>query len=329
MAGLTELLQTRPKQNMNDFLAFYLPELLKQQMQLEQVKKQSEIWLQNQLKEYQAYGDIQSKQGKEAFIRETLGKLINPEYFKERPMPELQTAKTIRDYFPANVVSELGINIPPAAETSLADSILAGRGALNARQTLDNIPADQLATLVRTIGYKPVLETVQEIQKEKQARDEMALRGRELTETEKGNVLRGREIGVREAEAGMAGTAGKQTTKDLKAELKEKEAERQEMANMYYGFKGSLDFQYTDEKNKTVVLDEKKKGIFVADLIRISREVKELKSKLGIKPDADLVERVKRIKAQKYNIKSLFDDEELIKALTDRGINPLYLIEYW
>jgi len=295
MAGLNTILQARPQQNANDFLMFYLPEMLKNQMQLEQVKKQAEIYLRNQLAEYEAYGNIQDKQQKAAFIRETLGKLLTPDFYKERPMPELNMARTIQNYFPPELSQELGVTIPPAAEQDYASSILASRDALKARQTLDAIPADQLATLVRTIGYKPILETIQEIQKEKQARDEMALRGRELTETQKGNVLRGQEIGVRQEEVGLT-KGGKKTAKELQTELDKKVNERQKYIDDYFGTGKSWQERAAlaaeDPKNKTI------RKVLTNQISDISDEIRGLKEKLGVQPDPKYKRAADTLKSQ-------------------------------
>ena len=313
MAGFAPL-TTRPKQNINDFLSNILPELLKQKMQLDQVRKQAEIWLQNQLKEYEAYGDIQARQGKESFMRETLGKFINTEFVKGLPMPSLQLAKIMQQYWPAEKVSEVGINIPPGAEAELANAVASMTGLGSARQTLESFPAEQMAPLIRTFGEKPLLEVIDQIRTEKQKAAELGIRGKELEEAGKSRVLRGEELGVRGAELEAEKPAGK---KALAAKMEKRMAEANDYVDSYLGIKGGIMGQTKVPKKETI-----------GQIERVMADVKQMRKSLGIKEPPNMSELVSRLKKAGYTKESLLENVDLRSSFINKGIDPLIFLQY-
>ena len=332
MAGYAAL-TTRPKQNINDFLSNILPELLKQKMQLDQVRKQAEIWLQNQLKEYEAYGDIQARQGKESFTRETLGKFINPEFVKGLPMPSLQLAKIMQQYWPAEKVSEVGINIPPGAEAELANAVASMTGLGSARQTLESFPAEQMAPLIRTFGEKPLLEVLDQIRAEKQKAAELAVRGKELEEAIKSRGLRAEELVVRKAEAETE-KAGKEKLSRIRTRLEKKTGERDDLVDIFWGTGKSI----TTMAGENLKGQEKK--VLINKIEDMSAEIRDLKNKLGVQPDPKYKTAADRLKATGIKPEDLLSNmpmeshktgerKGLRDIMIDHGFDIFKILEAW
>jgi hypothetical protein len=332
MAGYAAL-TTRPKQNINDFLSNILPELLKQKMQLDQVRKQAEIWLQNQLKEYEAYGEIQAKQANEAFTRETLGKFVDPRYVEKLPMPALQLAKIMQQYWPAEKVSEVGINIPPGAEAELANAVASMTGLGSARQTLESFPAEQMAPLIRTFGEKPLLEVIDQIRTEKQKAAELGVRGKELEEAIKSRGLRAEELGVRKAEAETE-KAGKEKLSQIRTRLEKKTGERDDLVDIFWGTGKSI----TTMAGENLKGQEKK--VLINKIEDMSAEIRDLKNKLGVQPDPKYKTAADRLKATGIKPEDLLSNipmeshktgerKGLRDIMIDHGFDIFKILEAW
>jgi len=257
-------------------------------MRLDQVKKEAEIWLRNQLAEYEAYGEIQAKQANEAFTRETLGKFVDPRYVEKLPMPALQLAKIIQQYWPKEKAAAMGINIPPGAEAELANAVASMTGLGSARQTLESFPAEQIAPIVRAFGEKPVLDVLNQIRSEKEKAAEREIRIRELAEAVESRKLRGEELGVRQQEV-KGGGQPKRT--ELQTDLERKEAERQKYVDIFWGTGRS----WQENAIKKTPKDVK---ILTNKILDVTDEIKDLKNKLGVQANPKYKRAADTLKSQ-------------------------------
>ena len=225
------------------FMDNFMQNLLQMGMSIEQARAQAKIWLDNQMKEYaqyqanqkemaeiyrknqlagyEAYGNIQETAAQKAFGRSALLNLINPDYFKELPLPPYQVAKTIGGYFPPEAKAAIGVNIPAGEEQKYADTIAAIQEAAKTRQSLGIVPEQTAAVVAQNIGYKPLMDLIQQIQAQKQADLERAVREKGLVSEADKTKLGYAQIGVREKELAAEVSPAKYYEKFVKPKTNE------------------------------------------------------------------------------------------------------------
>jgi hypothetical protein len=255
------------KAGLNRFMNEYIPMLVNVKNQRDQAR----MWLENQLKEYEAYGQEQRKTLAQSAINniyETIAGLTK-EQFKDRPAGELSALDYLKAVLPPKLTGD--INIPAGSQQTQEEL---NQALINMAQSLQldqNFTPEQLQVITSRMPVKYPLEMIQELLKGRTAKAEQALRTRGMDIEVEKMPLTKRELELRgqELEVERGKQKGDKTKaallKDLEEEIKARDAETLKMAGVGGGLLGMF-FEPTEKGVAPYVAMIRKRNERIADL---------------------------------------------------------------
>jgi len=266
--------------------------------------------LKAQLQEYAAWGEEQRKTGKQSLQNEIIKNLYNPEYFKDKNMPEL----AIMNYIQKTNPQLLGeTQVPADIGQQLQDATNALAQITKFRMAGEAVPDELLQKVSQFFGEKALGETAQDIIKQKEGAAERGVRGREIAVQEALVPIRKAEVGLRGKELGTE--LGEMTAKEARVRLAQLAEERRKYQVQLAG----IDEKFEPEKSK--------------EAKSVLREIKvqedKINSKFSKEFDAEYKALADAIKAKGATIKHLDTDEQLRSYLIENGYNIEKLKKYF
>jgi len=295
------------------FMTKFVPMLLQQKFQEEQVKR----WLEKSLQEYEAYGKQQEEVQNRALMN-TIIELFVKQGMKgaeDLDLPLLGGLERLKQTGVGEAYPELRLPTPTTTYEEATKPFQELASQYVASQEGVRMPeAQAIINAIRLKGSDFLTDWVKEVAETKQKEAEREVRKGELTETEESRKLREKELTQRKKEY-VAGEKGEKKTSELADDLEELSNERWEAISDI----ADLDPDIDEDKYKTIK----------SKILNLNDKIKSLKGKLKSDPDKRHAEAAKEIKKQGYSKEDIFKDEGLMRWIDENGLSPWILLEYF
>jgi len=300
--------------------------MIQRKLEEERVRR----WLEKSKEEYKAWGEqqrITQERGAAISRRDQLIQ-FGRVYFKDKPHAMSQFLNYVNNLFPDQ---PMGAEfVPENLQEILAGARGATTDAIMAEQAAEPITQDVVADLVSSYGYEMPTEGIRSVLAEKKAAADRALRERTLDvgETrgaaERALTARGLDIEealvpVRKGELAVRVREAEDKGKPKKSALENKlDSKRKERWTTIEKF-------YKPEESTTTELKE----VYEARIESLNKEIHALKGKTGTDPDERYDRLAKKLKAQGFKRKDLFENEELKLWMNQNNFVVWILLEYF
>jgi hypothetical protein len=269
--------------------------------------------LKAQLQEYAAWGEEQRKTGKQSLQNEIIKNLYNPEYFKDKNMPEL----AIMNYIQKTNPQLLGeTQVPADIGQQLQDATNALAQITKFRMAGEAVPDELLQKVSQFFGEKALGETATDIIKQKEGAAERGLRGREITVEEKKLPIERGKLAAKWKE--LEGQIGDMTAKEARAELSDLGVERRR-------YQAQLQ---TKANQLGELLSEEEINYIKSNIAEIKKLEDKINSKHGETIGAEYKAVADGLRAKGYTAADLDTNEQIRSALIERGYNINALKKY-
>lgn len=206
-------------QGAQTFLKQFLPYLAQQAQQRKMVEFQADTWLQKTLKEYSAYGDIQSKQQNAALMNAIFGDLsdVMKDAVKGKPFPGQEFIQRGKQF--GLPMGDLAL--PPEAEQAAAGDQYkaAALPLIMARMTKKQPSEEDVTAALSVFGFEAVESLIGDFAGDVLKRAEQDLRRGELGVSQALVPIRKGEAATSAARVSIEKKGG-QTAKEIQAEVK-------------------------------------------------------------------------------------------------------------
>ncbi|HEC60736.1 hypothetical protein LCGC14_0461030 [marine sediment metagenome] len=253
----------------SDFLKQMLPFLVQEQYKYKYIDYQTKAWLEKSMKEYEAYGKIQSDLQKQSAMNAIFGDVsdVMKGGVKGRPFPGMEFIKRGQQF--GLPMGEL--NIPPEEEQQelLAGYQQAAMPLVMARMSGKKPSEEDVATALNMFGFDTVETLIGDFAGDMLKRVEQGLRAREVSVQEQLIPTRKFEAETSRAKVDIEKKGG-QTAKEIQAEIRKLSNDRDTQVAKYTGI-GS----------PTGIIFDNQARVIAAKIGKIDRRLKEIEQMTG------------------------------------------------
>ncbi len=292
------------------FMNQFLPMLIQQQ----QEKKRQDMYLQNALTKYEAFGEqqgkIQDRSRRNNIISAIIGAAKGQSV--DQPFPMEFLIKQLEGQLPQEDMGTL--NVPDEYEANRESAQAAIQRAAIALQSDQDVSSTDIGIIVNTFGQDTTMEILDKIKASKHKTADRGLRGNELTEMVKRTALGEREAGIRESELTLEKT--KQSTKGKQSELEKLSDLLKERRKL----QASL-ASYTGLRSGAEAGVE-------AQVEKMTKQIAGLQNKLGMRSDEEYERLAAQLKAQKFTMEDIYSRPDIQAAIKSQGFEVWVLRGY-
>ena len=292
------------------FMNQFLPMLIQQQ----QEKKRQDMYLQNALTKYEAFGEqqgkIQDRSRRNNIISAIIGAAKGQSV--DQPFPMEFLIKQLEGQLPQEDMGTL--NVPDEYEANRESAQAAIQRAAIALQSDQDVSSTDLGIIANTFGQDTTMEILDKIKASKHKTADRGLRGNELTEMVKRTALAEREAGIRENELTLEktkqSTKGKQSELEKLSDLLKERSKLQASLVSYTGIKA--DYEPETE----------------AQVEKMTKQIAGLQNKLGMRSDEEYKRLAAQLKAQKFTMEDVYSRPDIQAAIKSQGFEVWVLRGY-
>lgn len=302
--------------------------MIQRKLEEERVRR----WLEKSKEEYKAWGEqqrITQERGAQINRKEQLVQ-FGRVFFKDKPHALSQFIDYVNQLFPDQ---PMGAGFVPE---NLQEMLTRARGsttdAIMAEQAAEPITQETVADLVSSYGYEMPTAGVRSILSERRAKADRLLKERTLVSGEErgaaGRALTARGLDIEEALVPVRKEelAIRRDELELKKKGKGKESEAAKKLDSKIKERWTtIEKFYKPEESTTTELKE----VYEARLESLNKEIHSLKDKAGVDPDERYDRLAKKLKAQGFKKRDLFENEELKSWMDQNNFTVWVLLEYF